>query len=673
SSGALDSTFGTGGIVTVDVGSKTDKGYGVAIQSDGKIVVVGESATDPMGFSYDFLAIRLSSSGSLDSTFGTAGIATIALGPSSDYARSVVIDSSGRAVIGGYASNGVDWDFGIVRLTTSGGLDSAFNGGTVLVPFGSNDYAYGMVLASDGDVILAGTSGGDFAVARLTSSGVLDTAFSGDGRATVDVGAGDDTARAAALATDGDIILAGFSGGDVAVVRLTSGGSLDATFAGSGATTFAVGAGNDAAYAVAVTARGRLVLAGSAHNGTDDDVAVLRLTSAGLLDTSFSGDGKLTHGVSGNDVAYGVDATSSGRIVIGGDSATRFLAMAFEGATIPDAPTGLAATTGDQQVALSWSAPADDGGASVSGYDVEVSSDAGASWVTALAGHGSVSATVTGLTNGVEYVFRVAAVNAAGTGSTSTTATATPAGAPAAPTGLAAAAGEGTADLSWSAPADDGGASVSGYDVEVSSDAGASWVTALAGHGSVSATVTGLTNGVDYLFRVAAVNAAGTGSTSATATATPYTVPGAPSALASTPSDQSVALAWDAPANNGGRSITGYRIERSVDGGANWSVVMADTASANTSATVTGLLNGLTYAFRLAAHNLRGTGPVSATVQTQPTAPPTTTTTTVPTASTTTLADQPTTTTIITTQPEEENEEYEPQDGGIAPNPVWIG
>jgi hypothetical protein len=49
------------------------------------------------------------------------------------------------------------------------------------------------------------------------------------------------------------------------------------------------------------------------------------------------------------------------------------------------------------------------------------------------------------------------------------------------------------------------------------------------------------------------------------------------------------------------------------------------------------------------------------------------TTTTVPTASTTTLADQPTTTTIITTQPEEENEEYEPQDGGIAPNPVWIG
>jgi len=280
---------------------------------------------------------------------------------------------------------------------------------------------------------------------------------------------------------------------------------------------------------------------------------------------------------------------------------------------------------------------------------------------------------VTGLTNGVEYVFRVAAVNAAGTGSTSTTATATPAGAPAAPTGLAAAAGEGTADLSWSAPADDGGASVSGYDVEVSSDAGASWVTALAGHGSVSATVTGLTNGVDYLFRVAAVNAAGTGSTSATATATPYTVPGAPSALASTPSDQSVALAWDAPANNGGRSITGYRIERSVDGGANWSVVMADTASANTSATVTGLLNGLTYAFRLAAHNLRGTGPVSATVQTQPTAPPTTTTTTVPTASTTTLADQPTTTTIITTQPEEENEEYEPQDGGIAPNPVWIG
>ena len=578
SSGALDSTFGTGGIVTVDFSGGHDLGYGLDLDSSGRIVVAG--VVDASSANSEFGVIRLSSSGALDETFSSDGKVAFGVGPGDDFGQSVIAADNGDVYVAGYSNNASDWDFGVARLATNGNLDTTFSSdGTAIVSWGlSNDYAYGMVLASDGDVILAGTSGGDFAVARLTSSGVLDTAFSGDGRATVDVGAGDDTARAAALATDGDIILAGFSGGDVAVVRLTSGGSLDATFAGSGATTFAVGAGNDAAYAVAVTARGRLVLAGSAHNGTDDDVAVLRLTSAGALDTNFSGDGKLTHGVSGNDVAYGVATTSSGRIVIGGESATRFLAMAFEGATIPDAPTGLAATTGDQQVALSWSAPVDDGGASVSGYDVEVSSDAGASWVTAL-----------------------------------------------------------------------------------------------AGHGSVSATVTGLTNGVDYLFRVAAVNAAGTGSTSATATATPYTVPGAPSALASTPSDQSVALAWDAPANNGGRSITGYRIERSVDGGANWSVVMADTASANTSATVTGLLNGLTYAFRLAAHNLRGTGPVSATVQTQPTAPPTTTTTTVPTASTTTLADQPTTTTIITTQPEEENEEYEPQDGGIAPNPVWIG
>lgn len=194
-------------------------------------------------------------------------------------------------------------------------------------------------------------------------------------------------------------------------------------------------------------------------------------------------------------------------------------------AAAPLAPTALSATAGNAQVSLTWTAPASNGGASISDYTVQYSSDSGSTWTTfSRAASAATSATVTGLVNGTPYQFRVAAVNIAGTGPyTGVNPTVSPRTAPNAPTSLAATAGDTQVVLSWNAPASDGGASITDYVVEFSSNSGSTWTTfSRAASTATTATVTGLTNGTAYVFRVAAVNVAGTGAYATTAgSATP--------------------------------------------------------------------------------------------------------------------------------------------------------
>lgn len=192
--------------------------------------------------------------------------------------------------------------------------------------------------------------------------------------------------------------------------------------------------------------------------------------------------------------------------------------------TAPDAPTDLAATPASTQMALTWTAPAANGSA-ITDYIVEYKLAADGSWSTFADGTStSTSATVTGLTNDSSYNFRVSAVNGVGTGSPSSTVTATPAlAAPSAPQSLSASTGtSGAVGLSWSAPATDGGASITDYIVEYKLAADGSWSTFADGTStSTSATVTGLTNNSSYNFRVSAVNSVGAGTVSSTVTATP--------------------------------------------------------------------------------------------------------------------------------------------------------
>jgi titin len=284
--------------------------------------------------------------------------------------------------------------------------------------------------------------------------------------------------------------------------------------------------------------------------------------------------------------------------------------------TTAAAPTALVATGATNSATLSWTAPASDGGAAVTGYTVEYSTDGGATWTVAIANSGSTATTaaVNGLTNGQATTFRVSAINAAGAGATSAPATATPFGPPSAPNSAAATAGDTTVSLTWAAPTFNGGAAITGYRVEQSSDGGLTWTTAIANtaNTSTATTISGLTNGVIYSFRISAINAAGVGSASNSATATPAGTASAPPSLATTPGDGFVTLDWTAPAAGGGVAIVGYRVERSADAGATWTVLSANTGTVATSYVATNLLNGTAYTFRVAAVNALGLGAYSA-------------------------------------------------------------
>ena len=201
----------------------------------------------------------------------------------------------------------------------------------------------------------------------------------------------------------------------------------------------------------------------------------------------------------------------------------------LRGLFIPPAPTSLTATAGNAQATLSWSAPSVIAQAPITDYVVQFSSNSGSTWTTFADGTSTAtSATVTGLTNGTAYVFRVAAVNAVGTGAYSGTATGTPIGGtvPGTPTSLSATGGNAQVALSWTAPADNGGTAITDYAVQFSSDSGSTWSTFADGTSTTtSATVTGLTNGTAYVFRVAATNSAGTGAyTAASSSVTPSAV-----------------------------------------------------------------------------------------------------------------------------------------------------
>jgi len=283
-------------------------------------------------------------------------------------------------------------------------------------------------------------------------------------------------------------------------------------------------------------------------------------------------------------------------------------------ASPPGLPRGLAVVGGNAQASLSWLAPLANGGRHITTYVVRYSTNNGATWITnPHSASAATSITVAGLSNGVRHIFEVAAAHEAGTGRfTAASAAVIPAGPAGAATSLTARRGNGSVTLSWTAPDSNGGAVISNYVVQRSSDGGAQWVTvARAASVATSAAVTGLVNGTSYVFRVAAVTRVGWGAfTSASAAVIPATLPGASRGLTATPGNGRASLAWTAPATNGGVPVANYVVQYSRDNGRTWLTVVR-AQSAATSTTVTGLLNGVAHVFRVAAVNEIGVGAFS--------------------------------------------------------------
>jgi uncharacterized delta-60 repeat protein len=330
--GSLDTAFNGGGTKKIDFGGATDTGNDVAIQPDGKIVVVG--STDAVAANgLDFAVARLNADGTLDTTFNTTGKLTVDFLALADTANSVALASNGDIYVVGTATQAAgDTAFGVARVSgTNGALITAFgNNGKQFIDFGGTaDSGNGIDIAQDGKVIVVGTTnavaanGTDFAIARFDpTTGMLDATFNGTGQTTVNFGAAaNDGANDVNVLADGSMVVAGFTNivgaqFDAGVARLSAAGVLDPTFDGDGLANIDFGGAADSANRVGVLANGKVVLVGN----NDADAVVARLNPNGALDTSFNGSGKTAIDFGGVDSGQSGVITPQGRIVITGTS-----------------------------------------------------------------------------------------------------------------------------------------------------------------------------------------------------------------------------------------------------------------------------------------------------------------------------------------------------------------
>lgn len=240
--------------------------------------------------------------------------------------------------------------------------------------------------------------------------------------------------------------------------------------------------------------------------------------------------------------------------------------------SVPGKPVGLTGSPGDGVVLLTWAEPLLDGNTPIIDYRVEFKLPAEDTWTSFVHPPSPDTAiAVNGLVNGTEYDFRVMAVNAAGVSApTPSEVSVTPATVPDEAEALIEADSDESVLLAWSEPAFDGGALVTDYVVQYAAESGP-WTTFDDGEGTdTQLAVTGLDNGTRYGFRVAAVNAMGTGGWSNVAKGNPFTLAGPVSKPTAVGSLTSLELSWEPPKDDGGRAITRYRIDYKPSAGPDW-------------------------------------------------------------------------------------------------------
>ncbi len=327
--GTLDDTFGTNGYVIFDGGGIDQKGLGLALSQEGAIIVAGYIRYENHR---DILVLKYSTAGELDKVFTYSSA-----GEHTDIGFGVDVQADGKIVVVGEQSNGVNQDVIVLRLNAELERDSGFGSDGVVTFNGTgneNDKGFAVAVQSDGRIvvvgahIVAGQEKEDLLALRYNPDGQLDTDF-GDGGVFTYRYAGDhpDYGNFVTLQSDGKIVVTGsvYDGQSfkILLLRLNADGSLDNGF-GTGGVVIYQGSPSvfDYAFGVAIQKDGKILIAGTSNNGASDDAIVLRYKSHGILDTSFAENGVFTFDglAESEDRAHGIAMQSDGRIVATGYS-----------------------------------------------------------------------------------------------------------------------------------------------------------------------------------------------------------------------------------------------------------------------------------------------------------------------------------------------------------------
>lgn len=357
--GALDPSFSGDGKATINIGGKvvmqTDD---VAVQSDGKTVIVGQARSTPSSQTFKFAVARLNLDGSPDTTFGTngTGIVTTNVGDKNfDTPSAVAIQGDGKIVVVGFSQVGTlvssPTRFGVARFNTNGTLDKTFDGdGKRTIDFRgyAEDVIIQRVATTKGiveKIVVVGTNDdgtiftptNNFAIARLNPDGKLDTTFSGDGKNQFGLGSDSESAQAVAIDSAGRIVLGGYSGKKFALMRvLGSNGAKDTSFLDPAITAFP---GQTFSYIedLLIQSGNRIVAAGRVSIGGNLNFALARYNADGKRDLKFGGtsNGLVVTDFGGNDQAFGLIQSADGGLIVAGSSNGRFALASYTADGVP--------------------------------------------------------------------------------------------------------------------------------------------------------------------------------------------------------------------------------------------------------------------------------------------------------------------------------------------------
>jgi uncharacterized delta-60 repeat protein len=340
----FDSSFGTGGKLLTSIRPQqgSSPASPVAIQPDGRIVVAG-AAYD--GQHDSVVVARFLASGALDSSFGTGGAVTNIIGTNGSSPNSIALQSDGKIVVAASASVGGN-DIAILRFNTNGSPDTTWNGtGKSLSVIGSTaDGMAALAVQSDGKIINAGGStfpgAYKFSMLRCATNGALDNSFGSFGKVATSLpNETDAIGYGMTLQPDHKIILAGLAANapayqyQLALVRYNTNGTLDASFGTGGAAIASIGLANSYVYTVALQSDGKIVTACRAQNGPFYKFAVARFLTNGALDSNygFGGVNYFDFATGADENVNGMALDSLGRMVIAGGAGNLFAVIRVTG------------------------------------------------------------------------------------------------------------------------------------------------------------------------------------------------------------------------------------------------------------------------------------------------------------------------------------------------------
>jgi uncharacterized delta-60 repeat protein len=280
SDGSPDASFDVDGQVTTDFAGDEDYCYAIALQPDGKLLAAGRSLK---AGNFDFALARYNSDGSPDTSFGTGGKMITDFAASDDWGMDVALQPDGKIVLIGTSNE----DFAVARYNPNGTPDATFGtAGKVTTDFGGSEGSSAVVIQADGRIVVAGTAHrltADIALTRYNPDGSLDNTFGVNGKVTTDLAENNDFGAAIALQPDGKVLVAGQTGqGNTmpeiafALARYNSDGSLDTTLNSMGWLSTSIGGIQDQATDMVLQPDGKAVVVGVSANGANVDFALVR-------------------------------------------------------------------------------------------------------------------------------------------------------------------------------------------------------------------------------------------------------------------------------------------------------------------------------------------------------------------------------------------------------------